>query len=300
MFETHALFISSDFWQPDRDQWKSVLTLVALVLAVVNVALMRVIWVKAFGFKDGTYKTLSRIHRALGYSAFGIMVFIAVVTCIGIIGYGGYGTRPTWHSYLGITVLAMMGIKIFAVRRGLPEGGRFRTWAIVVSVAGTVFLAILAGTSMDSRGSYVLPLFPLAALAGFILWKRFGPLPVVGAGMLASMALLFVTSGGWWFQEQVTRGEGPDVASVTALKGNIEEGASVFYAAGCRTCHGDTGEGGFGPSLRSANFAYRNTPESIAQRVRGGGGSMPAFGKEKISDQQLASLVLFVRNWYQK
>ena len=71
------------------------------------------------------------------------MLFIAIVTCIGIIGYGGYADRPTWHSYLGITTLAMMGIKIIAVRRGLPEGMGFRRAATVTAALGTVVLTVL-------------------------------------------------------------------------------------------------------------------------------------------------------------
>jgi len=102
------MFIPTSFWQPDRDQWKSLVTFGALFLALVNVGLMRIIWKQHFGWSERTYKGLARIHRACGYTAFGLMIFIAVVTCIGIIGYGGYGTRPTWHSFLGIAVLAIV------------------------------------------------------------------------------------------------------------------------------------------------------------------------------------------------
>ena len=36
-------FISNDFWQPNRDQWKTWATLGALLLALANVTLMRII-----------------------------------------------------------------------------------------------------------------------------------------------------------------------------------------------------------------------------------------------------------------
>lgn len=294
------MFIPANFWQPDRDQWKTWMALGAVVLAAANMALMRIIWVRAFGFQDVTYKRLARAHRAFGYTAFGIMLFIAVVTCIGIVGYGGYAKRPTWHSYLGITALAMMGIKIFAVRKGLPEGPRFRRWAIGISLLATTALAIMASRAPDPGTALVLPFFPFAALIGFVLWRRFGPLPVVGTGMALTISLLFVSSGGWWFWQQGHKGERPNVEAALALSGNADAGAGVYYSAGCASCHGDKGFGGVGPSLRSAAFAYRNTPRTIAQQVRGGGGGMPAFGQSQITDQQLASLVAFVRNWYQR
>ena len=291
------MFISADFWQPDRDQWKTWMTLGALLLALANVGLMRIIWKQHFGWREATYRRLARVHRAFGYGAFGIMLFIAIVTCIGIIGFGGYGARPTWHSYLGITVLGMMGIKIIAVRKGLPEGGRFRAWGLAVAAAATVALAIAAWL-VGSSGSAVMPLFPLAVLLGFLAWRRFGPLPVVGTGMALSIGLLFASSGGWWFAQQASRGGLPDVSAAMELEGDIELGRTVYRQSGCAACHGPQGFGGVGPSLRDARFAYRHTAETIAQRVRAGKGVMPPFGSDRITDQELAALVRFIRNWY--
>ncbi len=297
MIHPDLAFIPTDFWQPDRDQWKSWATLGALGLALINVGLMRVIWVQAFNFKDATYRRLSLVHRTFGYTAFGVMLFIAIVTCIGIIGYGGYETRPTWHSYVGMTVLGMMGIKIIAVRKGLPEGDEFRRWAIGLSLIATIALAIWAGASSDRGTAFVLPLFPLAVLLGFVVWKRFGSLPVVGSGLLLSVSLLFVSSAGWWFVDNATADD-IDVSAVMDLPVDIELGAQVFRTAGCTGCHGDRGEGGIGPSLRDARFAYSNTRETIAQKVRSGPGIMPAFGPDQIDDRQLAGLIGFIQNWY--
>ena len=225
------------------------------------------------------------------------MLFIAIVTCIGIIGYGGYESRPMWHSYIGMTVLGMMGIKIIAVRKGLPEGDDFRKWAIVVALVATVALAIWAATSSDSGTAFVLPLFPLTVLMGFVVWKRFGALPVVGSGLLLSVSLLFVSSAGWWFVDNATADD-IDVSAVLSQQVDIELGAFVFRNAGCTGCHGDTGDGGIGPSLRNARFAYANTRETIAQKVRAGPGIMPAFGPDRIDDRELAGLVAFIRNFY--
>ncbi len=130
------------------------------------------------------------------------------------------------------------------------------------------------------------------------MWKRFGALPIVGAGMALSIALLFVSSAGWWFVHKATQDSGPEVSSVLELQGNPETGRAVYQRAGCADCHGAQGNGGVGPSLRDSRFAYQNTPATIAQRVRSGGGIMPAFGPDKISDQELAGLIVFIRNWY--
>jgi mono/diheme cytochrome c family protein len=273
------------------------MTFAALALALVNVGLMRVIWTKAFGLQEATYKRLSLLHRAFGYSAFGIMIFIAVVTCIGIIGYGSYDKRPTWHSWLGISVLALMVIKIVAVRKGLPESPVFRKRAMWTAAIGVIALAIVAATSTEKATAFVLPLFPAVLLLGFYGWRRFGYLPVVGTGLLLTIALLFASSGGWWFADRLNAGDRADVSSALEIEGDAELGASVF-AANCASCHGRDGRGGFGPSLRSGTFNYRFTDERIAQQVRQGGGRMPGFDASRITDQDLAGLIAFIRNWY--
>ena len=153
------MFVPNDFWQPNRDEWKSLATLGALVLAVLNVGLIRIIWTRQFDWSDTTYKWLSRTHRTFGYSSIGIMLFIAIVTCIGIIGYGGYATRATWHSWVAITTLSLIVVKIYAVRRGLPEGVTFRRRAMIVAAVGTVIVAIIAATVMRDDSSWVLPLW---------------------------------------------------------------------------------------------------------------------------------------------
>jgi mono/diheme cytochrome c family protein len=294
-----AMFISSDFWQPDRDQWKSLLTAVAMGLALINLGLMRIIWTHAFGWKEITYRRLSLVHRTFGYTAISIMLFIAIITCIGIVGYGGYATRPTWHSWLGITVLSLIGIKIFAVRKGLPEGARFKHRAILLAALGTVITAIMAATVLDGPSAFVMPMFPLVALIGLAMWNRFGYLPVVGTTLALSITLLFVSSGGWWYVTTATRGPAPDVSSVLALNGLKDMGRPLWLEKGCGSCHGDKGFGGVGPSLRRQEFFYSFTDEKIAQQVRAGKGIMPSFSQERISDQELAHIVAYVRQWYQ-
>jgi mono/diheme cytochrome c family protein len=116
--------------------------------------------------------------------------------------------------------------------------------------------------------------------------------------MALSIGLLFVSSAGWWFVHKATQDAGPEVSSVLELKGDLETGRAVYQRAGCAGCHGAQGNGGVGPSLRDSRFVYQNTPVTIARQVRSGGGTMPAFGTDRISDQELASLIVFIRNWY--
>ena len=291
------MFIPFDFWQPDRDLYKSLLTLTALLLALINVGLMRIIWVKAFGFSDKTYKRLSLIHRMFGYTAIGIMLFIAIVTCIGIIGYGGYAARPTWHSWLGISALTLIVFKIIAVRKGLPEGEKFRRYMMALFATLTVVLAILGPTVMHAKGVYVMPLFPLAGLIGMFFWKRFGYLPVMGTMLASCIAFLFISSAGWWFANEANAGPKPDVSSIMKLSGSAESGKGVFNE-NCGRCHCTTGFGGIGPSLRKNTFFYEFSDEKIAQQIRGGKGIMPAFNESQVSDQQVADLINFIRNWY--
>ena len=53
---------------------------------------MRIIWTEAGGYRVATYRKLNILHRAFGHGAIDIMLFIAIITCIGITGYG---TRTT-------------------------------------------------------------------------------------------------------------------------------------------------------------------------------------------------------------
>lgn len=67
---------------------------------------------------------------------------------------------------------------------------------------------------------------------------------------------------------------------------NSPEGA--YQAAGCSSCHGQDGEGGVGPALAG------HTDAQVEKQVRDPVGDMPAFGSEKLSDQQLALIVTYI------
>ena len=57
----------------------------------------------------------------------------------------------------------------------------------------------------------------------------------------------------------------------------------------CRDCHGDNGEGGFGPDLANRNL----TRAQFIHAVRKPWGIMPAFAESQISDSELIDLIAY-------
>ena len=66
------------------------------------------------------------------------------------------------------------------------------------------------------------------------------------------------------------------------------DGAAV-YAANCARCHGDTAEGGRGPSL----IANELSAAEIQAQIRVGGGGMLSF-QDRLTDPEIAAVVEFV------
>ena len=89
-------------------------------------------------------------------------------------------------------------------------------------------------------------------------------------------------------------GEGPPVPDVDPAHGNLAEGG-VLYRANCAACHAAAGiggalsYGGYAPALHSSE------PRQVAAAVRVGPGNMPAFPPEVFDDEEVASLVRYVR-----
>jgi mono/diheme cytochrome c family protein len=78
--------------------------------------------------------------------------------------------------------------------------------------------------------------------------------------------------------------------------GDAANGAKVYVAVGCFTCHGRSGQGG--------NFNYA-TPvlakiqwpvEALRAFLRVGVNDMPAYATEVLSDQQVADIHAFLRS----
>ena len=82
--------------------------------------------------------------------------------------------------------------------------------------------------------------------------------------------------------------------------------ALANYAKNCEACHGENGTGGLVKvenkqikvaSLKS-NHAIKHTDDQLAKVITGGEEEMPAF-KDKLSQQEIADLVRFIRKEFQ-
>lgn len=88
-------------------------------------------------------------------------------------------------------------------------------------------------------------------------------------------------------------GPGPAIPTIDPADGQLAEGNRLF-ANNCAPCHSSAGSGG---ALGHAVYApplHPATATQIAEAVRVGPGSMPVFGPEAITDDQLASIVRYV------
>ena len=81
--------------------------------------------------------------------------------------------------------------------------------------------------------------------------------------------------------------------AAAAVAGGVGNGKELFTANGCIACHAADLSGGIGPKLAGRTTADL-TEDRIRSQVRNGGNGMPAF--EKITDQQLADIIAFIRS----
>lgn len=105
------------------------------------------------------------------------------------------------------------------------------------------------------------------------------------------------------YVSQEFRPPGPAIPHVDLNHGDLADGQQV-YQEHCAACHATTGIGGAmllqaGEQLPGEAKGIvipdllQSTPLEVAEAVRTGPGSMPVFGPRAISDEELASLVLY-------
>jgi ubiquinol-cytochrome c reductase cytochrome c subunit len=92
----------------------------------------------------------------------------------------------------------------------------------------------------------------------------------------------------------VAGGGGADVPRVELRGADVADGGELFRLH-CAACHSWAGEGG-ALLHREAPTLRHSTVTQIAEAVRVGPGGMPAFGTAALDDQQLASVVAYVRS----
>ena len=89
----------------------------------------------------------------------------------------------------------------------------------------------------------------------------------------------------------LTGGGGPDIPRLSG--GNLAEGGALFRLQ-CAACHAWAGDGGALVD-REAPGLHEATDTQIAEAIRVGPGQMPGFGTAALTDEQLASVVAYVR-----
>lgn len=88
-------------------------------------------------------------------------------------------------------------------------------------------------------------------------------------------------------------GPGPPIPTVVPAAGSLSEGATL-YEDNCAACHGSTGAGGALTSGLEAPSLSESTPAQVAEAIRIGPGTMPVFGPEVLSDDDVNSIARYV------
>ncbi len=89
-------------------------------------------------------------------------------------------------------------------------------------------------------------------------------------------------------------GSGPGIPVIDPSQGDLQEGAELFLS-NCSGCHNSSAIGG---ALSDGNYApslQHTDTEQIGEAMRIGPGEMPEFGPDVFTDQQVNSIVRYVR-----
>lgn len=76
-----------------------------------------------------------------------------------------------------------------------------------------------------------------------------------------------------------------------ASGGNATAGRTLFLSVGCSGCHGQQGEGAFGPRIAKTSLAF----EQVLQQVRTPRNLMPPFPPSDLSDQDVRNIYAFLQ-----
>jgi mono/diheme cytochrome c family protein len=84
------------------------------------------------------------------------------------------------------------------------------------------------------------------------------------------------------------------MAGTAAAQGAADAGKTLWdgQAVWCRNCHGNNGEGGFGPDLAGRQL----TIDQFRRAVRQPWGIMPAFVEEWVTEQNLADMLAYLNS----
>lgn len=86
---------------------------------------------------------------------------------------------------------------------------------------------------------------------------------------------------------------GPAVPQLDLAIANLSEGGEL-YTENCASCHSSVGAGGALANGRYAPTLRPSTPTQIAEAIRIGPGTMPVFGSDTLTDDQVNAIVRYV------
>jgi ubiquinol-cytochrome c reductase cytochrome c subunit len=89
-------------------------------------------------------------------------------------------------------------------------------------------------------------------------------------------------------------GDGPPIPDVHPARGDLAAGGEL-YRLNCAACHSWAGTGGALVD-RSAPSLHPASPKQAAEAIRGGPGTMPAFGTASLSPHQVDAVVRYVES----
>jgi mono/diheme cytochrome c family protein len=126
-----------------------------------------------------------------------------------------------------------------------------------------------------------------------IVWVVSGA--VLGIVVFAWLAGVGATQTGWLVPSR-PRVTAVEPRPAVGLVERSDNRGQVLFGRYCDSCH-PGGREGIGSDLEGTQVKRQYTTEDkIVKLVRGGGFDMPAFAKNLISDEDLATLATYVRN----
>ena len=90
-------------------------------------------------------------------------------------------------------------------------------------------------------------------------------------------------------------GPGPAIPTIDLASASLQHGGELFRL-NCAACHQAAGSGGALSYGRNAPSLLPSTAVQIAEAVRIGPGEMPVFGEAQLTDEEVQSVVLYVRS----
>lgn len=202
--------------------------------------------------------------------------------------------RPTAWALASIVVLTLA---LWPVLRADAQVGAPPAPAATPEEAGRQLFVTGCSSchGLDGRGTDRGPTLERSGAAAAYYYLSTGRMPLAAEGQPTRKEPAFNPEQIDLLTDYVASlGDGPPVPEVDASHGDLARGGELFRAdcAGCHSAAGIGGAlsyGGYAPPLTDSE------PGQIAAAVRVGPGNMPLFGPETLDDEELASLVRYVR-----